>query len=151
MTWKTQLGERHAVGPEAELIRDAIGYIHDVLEAEIDCLNDQWGFGVPIFDNPEPACKLCLLADVGEALRIYASVVTNRTGSVITVASPAISIALTCSMRWASAEGRQSENLRAVMASASIAGTSSSGAARRSSVTSVSISANVASASIFTA
>ena len=68
MTWKTQLGERHAVGPEAELIRDAIGYIHDVVEAEIDCLNDPWDFGVPIFDNLEPACKLCLLADVGEAL-----------------------------------------------------------------------------------
>ena len=68
MTWKTQLGERHAVGAEAELIRDTIGYIHDVVEAEINYLNDPWDFGVPIFDNLEPASKLCLLANVGAAL-----------------------------------------------------------------------------------
>jgi len=68
MTWRTQLGERHAVGPEAELIRDVIGYMHDVVEEEIGDLADRWHYGVPIFDNLEPAPKLCLLADVGEAL-----------------------------------------------------------------------------------
>ena len=68
MTWRTQLGERRAVGPEAELIRDVIGYMHDVVVEEIGNLADRWAYGVPIFDNLEPIPKLCLLADVGEAL-----------------------------------------------------------------------------------
>lgn len=68
MTWRTQLGERHAVGPEAELIRAVIGYMHDVVGEEIGTLADRWHYGVPIFDNLEPVPKLCLLADVGEAL-----------------------------------------------------------------------------------
>ena len=68
MTWRTQLGERRAVGPEAELIRDVIGYMHDVVGEEIGTLADRWPYGVPIFDNLQPVPKLCLLADVGEAL-----------------------------------------------------------------------------------
>jgi len=68
MTWRTQLGERRAVGPEAELIRDVIEYMHDVVVQEIGTLADRWDYGVPIFDNLEPVPKLCLLADVGEAL-----------------------------------------------------------------------------------
>jgi hypothetical protein len=68
MTWRTQLGERRAVGQEAELIRDVIGYMHDVVVEEIGDLADRWHYGVPIFDNLEPVPKLSLLADVGEAL-----------------------------------------------------------------------------------
>lgn len=68
MTWRTQLGERHAIGPEATLIRSAIAFMHDLVEAEVRYRDDSWGFGVPVFDNLEPASKLSLLADVGEAL-----------------------------------------------------------------------------------
>jgi hypothetical protein len=68
MTWRTQLGERHAIGPEATLIRSAIAFMHDLVEAEVRYRDDSWSFGVPVFDNLEPASKLSLLADVGEAL-----------------------------------------------------------------------------------
>jgi hypothetical protein len=68
MTWRTQLGERHMVGPEARLIRSAIAFMHDLVEAEIRDHGDRWDYGVPVFDNLEPASKLSLLADVGEAL-----------------------------------------------------------------------------------
>lgn len=68
MTWRTQLGERHVIGPEATLIRSAIAFMHDLIEEEIRYRDDSWTFGVPVFDNLEPASKLSLLADVGEAL-----------------------------------------------------------------------------------
>lgn len=68
MTWRTQLGERHAIGPEATLIRSAIAFMHDAIEAEIRDREDSWEYGVPVFDNLEPVAKLSLLADVGEAL-----------------------------------------------------------------------------------
>jgi hypothetical protein len=68
MTWRTQLGERHAIGPEATLIRSAISFMQDLVEAEIRCRDDSWIYGVPVFDNLEPLSKLSLLADVGEAL-----------------------------------------------------------------------------------
>lgn len=68
MTWRTQLGERHAIGPEAALIRSAIAFMRDVVEEEVRYRDDSWIFGVPVFDNLEPASKLSLLADVGEAL-----------------------------------------------------------------------------------
>lgn len=68
MTWRTQLGERHAIGPEATLIRSAIAFMHDIVEAEIKNRPDSWDYGVPVFDNLEPVSKLSLLAAVGEAL-----------------------------------------------------------------------------------
>ena len=68
MTWRTQLGERNVIGPEAALIRSAIAFMHDLIEAEIADRDDSWDYGVPVFDNLEPASKLSLLADVGEAL-----------------------------------------------------------------------------------
>lgn len=68
MTWRTQLGERHAIGPEATLIRSAIAFMHDLVEDEIRYRDHSWTFGVPVFDNLEPTSKLSLLADVGEAL-----------------------------------------------------------------------------------
>ena len=57
--------------------------------------------------------------------------VTNLTGSVITVRRHTASVARDCSRCWASSRDKQSENLRAFMASASIAGIRVSGAARR--------------------
>jgi len=68
MTWRTQLGERHVVGAEATLLRSAIAFMHDVVEAEIRDRADAWDYGVPVFDNLEPVSKLSLLADIGEAL-----------------------------------------------------------------------------------
>lgn len=68
MTWRTQLGERHVVGAEATLLRSAIAFMHDVVEAENRDRADAWDYGVPVFDNLEPASKLSLLADIGEAL-----------------------------------------------------------------------------------
>jgi len=68
MTWKTQWGERHAVGAEAELIREAIAYVQDMALSEIEDPDEKWLFQVPVFDRIEPSSKLVLLASVGEAL-----------------------------------------------------------------------------------
>jgi hypothetical protein len=68
MTWKTQLGDRHATGAEARLLREAIEYLHAAIELEIADPEVRWTFQVPVFDKLAPIPKLGLLADVGEAL-----------------------------------------------------------------------------------
>jgi hypothetical protein len=68
VTWKTQWGERHAVGAEAELFREAIAYVLDMVLGEIEDPDEKWSFQVPVFDRVHPASKLGLLASVGEAL-----------------------------------------------------------------------------------
>lgn len=68
MTWNTQLGHRHAVGAEAELIREAIAFIRDSIELELTDPEIRWPFQVPVFDKLDPRSRLGLLAEVGEAL-----------------------------------------------------------------------------------
>lgn len=46
MTWRTQLGERTLRGAEADLIREALGGVVDMVEAEIAGYADPWEYGV---------------------------------------------------------------------------------------------------------
>lgn len=68
MTWRTQIGERVLTGAEAALFREAIGTAVDMVDEELSGLNEQWEFGVPVFDTLEPSVRLALLAQVGHAL-----------------------------------------------------------------------------------
>lgn len=68
MTWRTQLGERTLKGAEAELIREALGHVIDMVDEEIAGYADPWQFGVMLFDRLEQRARLALLADVGWAL-----------------------------------------------------------------------------------
>jgi len=61
--WSTHAGPRTIEGPEAGLIRAAIGLVVELIEDD-----DDWDFGIPIFDNQQPEQKLALLGLVGTAL-----------------------------------------------------------------------------------
>lgn len=66
--WHTSEGDRTLEGAEAVLIREAIGWVADMLELEASDPTDVWTFGVPAFDYLEVRQKLALLCQVGEAL-----------------------------------------------------------------------------------
>jgi len=68
--WQTPQGERTVVGAEAALLRAAIAYVADMIErdAEIEELNNQWFWGVAVFDQLAWQQKLALLAQVASAL-----------------------------------------------------------------------------------
>ena len=64
--WHTSAGDRTLEGAEARLIREAIGWVLDMLEPETD--HDVWLFGIRAFDHREFGQKLALLCQVGQAL-----------------------------------------------------------------------------------
>ena len=66
--WHTSEGDRTLEGAEAALIREAIGWVADMLELEASDPTDVWIFGVPAFDHLEVRQKLALLCQVAEAL-----------------------------------------------------------------------------------
>lgn len=68
MTWRTQIGERTLKGAEANLIREALATMVDMVEEEIRGYADQWEFDVPLFDQLPPTARLAILAQVGWAL-----------------------------------------------------------------------------------
>lgn len=68
MTWHTEIGERTLKGAEATLLRESLGNVVDMVEAEIEGDSDPWEFGVPVFDQLAAPAKLALLAEVGWAL-----------------------------------------------------------------------------------
>ncbi len=44
MTWRTPLGKRPLVGPVAELVRAAIGWMHDLIVEELADRDELWSF-----------------------------------------------------------------------------------------------------------
>lgn len=66
MTWRTEIGDRCLAGPEARLIREIVGYMGDMIAAELDYGDDDDGldYGIPVFDKLAPAQKLSLLEQV---------------------------------------------------------------------------------------
>ena len=64
--WHTSAGDRTLEGAEALLIREAMGWVLDMLEPETD--DDFWLFGIPAFDRLELGQKLALVCQVGQAL-----------------------------------------------------------------------------------
>lgn len=64
MTWRTQRGERTLTGAEAILIRATIAYVVDIIEDDISVSEDQWDFGVSVFDRLESPSRLAMLAEV---------------------------------------------------------------------------------------
>ena len=68
MTWRTQRGERTLKGAEAALIRATIAYVVDIVEDDMAVPEDQWDFGVVVFDRLQPSSRLAMLAEVGSEL-----------------------------------------------------------------------------------
>ncbi len=66
--WHTSAGDRTLEGAEAGLVREAIGWVLDMLEPQPHDPTDVWLFGVQAFDHLEFGQKLALLCQVGEAL-----------------------------------------------------------------------------------
>ena len=65
MTWHTEIGDRCLAGPEARLIREIVGYMVDMITAELDYGDDDGlDYGIPVFDKLAPAQKLALLEQV---------------------------------------------------------------------------------------
>lgn len=66
--WRTPLGDRTLAGAEAELIRESIANMIDMLREEADGLADEWPCGVKLFDELSWQQRLALLARVAGAL-----------------------------------------------------------------------------------
>ena len=66
--WRTPSGIRILTGPEAVLVRAAIGDMTDTLQEEADGLADEWPCGVRLFDELSWQQRLALLARVATAL-----------------------------------------------------------------------------------
>ncbi|QDT57648.1 hypothetical protein SV7mr_01310 [Stieleria bergensis] len=68
MPWTTQSGTRSLLGPEADLVRGAIG---TMVDSHVDQIRDdryEWQYGVPWFDQWDPGQRLWLLDHVTRAL-----------------------------------------------------------------------------------
>ncbi|MEX2310229.1 MAG: hypothetical protein WD738_21860, partial [Pirellulales bacterium] len=66
--WRTPLGNRTLVGAEAELIRESVANMAEMLREEADGLADEWPCGVNLFDELSWQQRLALLARVAGAL-----------------------------------------------------------------------------------
>lgn len=68
MTWHTTLGDRCLVGPEAQLVREIVDYMHDIIGCTLDVTLDGDDeiveYGVPEFDKLTPPQKIALLEQV---------------------------------------------------------------------------------------
>jgi hypothetical protein len=63
--WSTPDGERILQGAEAQLFREALGVLVDMVRDDDDGM---WQFAAPPFDALQPNQKLAILAQVGSAL-----------------------------------------------------------------------------------
>jgi len=68
MTWRTDIGDRTLTGAEAEIVRQSLAHMAEMIEAEIEGYADRWTYRTVLFDRLDPSARLALLADVGWAL-----------------------------------------------------------------------------------
>lgn len=65
--WQTSLGDRTLAGAEAELIRDMVGYVHDMVTVGIE-IDEPAVTDVPLFNALQPSQQMAVLYEVSRAL-----------------------------------------------------------------------------------
>lgn len=64
MTWKTSVGNRCLDGPEADLVRRTVDWMHDEIMAGSEFDLDPLPYAIPVFDQLSPVQKLAMLETV---------------------------------------------------------------------------------------
>lgn len=67
MTWRTHTGDRVLTGAEATLVKAALAEMLEYF-VEDEEIEDQWSYGIELFDSLPIASRIALLAEVGHAL-----------------------------------------------------------------------------------
>lgn len=68
MTWRTELGERTLKGAEANLIRESVAFMADMIDEEMFQQADSWEYDIQLFDRLALPSKLAILTQVATAL-----------------------------------------------------------------------------------
>jgi len=64
MSWKTCVGDRCLAGPEADLVRETVDWMHDDIVAGLEHQVAGIPYGIPVFDQLSPTQKLAILEKV---------------------------------------------------------------------------------------